>query len=86
MTCLDSPDKREASRMLQLRNIKVPKMFTKKTQRAVPKVFPLPVTRIMNAIRRSNAGARLMDRANRGTLIHVDQWEPRNGRVLELQT
>ena len=69
-----------------LRSIKVPRMFTKKTQRAVAKVLPLPVSLIRNAIRRSKAGARLMDRANRGTLIGLHQWKPHNGRVPESQT
>lgn len=49
-------------------SVQVPTMFTRNTQRPVATAFPLPVFFMRNAMKRSNAGARLTDRANRGTL------------------
>lgn len=54
-------------------SVQVPTMFTKNTQRPVATAFPLPVFFMRKAMNRSNAGARLTDNANRGTLRRA-QW------------
>ena len=72
------PEKREAKRMPVAMSVQVPKMLTKNTHRPVATAFPLPVFFMRKAMNRSNAGARLTERAKRGTL--TDQsTKSRNG-------
>lgn len=56
-------------------------MLTMNTQIPVATFFPLPVFFIRKAMRRSNAGARLTDSANLGTLVnmHIHQARARGG-------
>lgn len=63
-----SPDRADASRMPVVISVMVPNMLTRKTHNPVATAFPRPVFLMMKAISRSKAGARLTDRAKRGTL------------------
>lgn len=70
------PEKSDANKIPEAIRANVPIMFTRKTQIPVAKVLPRPLFLMKNWMRRSNDGARLIDRANRGTLKESGRRRP----------
>lgn len=78
--CTTPPEKREARPTAVAMRLRVPMMFTRNTQRPVAKAFPLPVLFMRKVMNRSNAGARLTAKANRGTLFVIEIKRHESGR------